>query len=441
MSHAIRALAFSLLCAAAAAGRDGPAPAAQPVPLNDLGPAAYQGWTGGLYPDGANMPPGRLHLAGLQRAARVLPLDRAGRLDPEEGRIGLLVLGTGATRPVAEELVRLADDDGERNAAVVTVNGATGGSLRQMRSPGDRSWSLLGKQLARAGLGRAQVQVVWLDATGALADLPFPDDARLLQRDLDEIVKVAQQQLPSLRLVFVSSGAYGGYAGARGELDSYESGFGVKWLVEERAAAGGAGGPWVGWGPYLWAEGESPRSDLLSWRRGDFAADGERLSKQGSVRAAGRLLEFLHVDAQARSWYLAQPGALCERPALVSIFGARRVGQDAPRIAASALPTLPAPEPLAIAVSGAPAGARGMFLAAIDPSGAALLSAGRLLLDPARVRSVPVLTDASGRARLELGSVRLPRETFCGRTLCVQFVCETDGALAASPGLRLQAGH
>src|SRR5690606_37511780 len=55
------------------------------LPLNDLGAAEYvrlgegpTGFTGGLYPGGANVPPAEHYLAGLEIAAGIVPLNSAG---------------------------------------------------------------------------------------------------------------------------------------------------------------------------------------------------------------------------------------------------------------------------------------------------------------------------------------------------------------------------
>jgi hypothetical protein len=197
----------------------------------------------------------------------------------------------------------------------------------------------------------------------------------------------------------------------------------------------------MAWGPYPWADGATPRSDGLVWSRGDFLADGLQLSPAGAGKAARMLVDFLHHDALARSWYLAEPGESCAKPAMASTFGARRVGEDAPSIAAGALPILSSTEMLRIAVSGAPPRARGMFLVALAGQPGALLAEGPLLVAPDHAQAVAVLADSSGTARLELGHAGLVRERFCGLTLAVQFACAEDGALIASPGLRLQTGH
>lgn len=444
-SFSLRALVFSLVCVATAAARDDSAPSPALVPLNDLGGARYAGCQGGLYPRGLNMPPASYHLEGLQRQERVVPLDWSG-VEKDGGRIGFLMLGTESTRLVAFKARQASFSDARRADAVVVANGAIGTSIPQMAQAGDRTWELLPAVLAEAGLTPAQVQVLWLDATAELPAAAFPDNARLLQAELDAVLANARLALPNLRVVYLSSGVYGGYAGAsRGALDSYESAFALKWLIESRIAASGtqqsAADPWLAWGPYLWADAATARSDGLVWARQDFVADGSRLSLQGAERAAQKLLQFLQFDAAAKSWYLADPGRDCPRQALASTFGLERVGANAPALAVSALPRVPSAESLSIALTGAPPLTHGMFIASLDPHGPALLADGPLLLSPERAHLVPVTTDSKGRAWLELGPVRLAHERLCGRVLCVQFVSGTDGALVASPGLRLQGGH
>jgi hypothetical protein len=87
---------------------------------------------------------------------------------------------------------------------------------------------------------------------------------------------------PNLKQVFLSTRIYGGYANgtAHGCLSpepyAYEEAFAVQRIIVAQInaspdATGGSGtvdvasAPWVDWGPYLWADGENPRSDGLFW--------------------------------------------------------------------------------------------------------------------------------------------------------------------------------
>jgi hypothetical protein len=83
-------------------------------------------------------------------------------------------------------------------------------------------------------------------------------------------------RFPSAR-TYLSSRTYGGWAKTRlnPEPYAYESGFSVKWLIEQQLkgepalnydpAKGEVKVPWLSWGPYLWARGTDKRSDGFSY--------------------------------------------------------------------------------------------------------------------------------------------------------------------------------
>jgi hypothetical protein len=88
---------------------------------------------------------------------------------------------------------------------------------------------------------------------------------------------------------------------------AYESAFAVKWLIEERIKnpSPDRSIPWVSWGPYLWADGLTPRSDGLIWERSDFETDGVHMSPQGALKVATILLEFFQKDTAAKRWFFS----------------------------------------------------------------------------------------------------------------------------------------
>ena len=93
--------------------------------------------------------------------------------------------------------------------------------------------------------------------------------------------------------------------------------FSVKWLVQAQIDstdelnfdpdAGPIQAPWVGWGPYLWADGAFPRADGLSWNCSDFARAGTHPARSGVDKVPDMLLDFVHTDPSASEWYLADP--------------------------------------------------------------------------------------------------------------------------------------
>ncbi len=127
---------------------------------------------------------------------------------------------------------------------------------------------------------------------------------------------------PNLRLVFLTSAGYQGHSLAGREPQAYESGFSMKWLIQaqidQMASAGtivdaragdlsyNTAVPWIGWGPYLWADGVNPRSDGLFWTRAEKnrSTTDSHLSPAGVEKAASWLLTFFKTSPQARCWFV-----------------------------------------------------------------------------------------------------------------------------------------
>src|SRR5439155_512616 len=125
---------------------------------------------------------------------------------------------------------------------------------------------------------------------------------------------------PNLRVAYLSSRIYGGYnaAGLRlvnPEPFAYESAFAVRWLIQDQIKGnprlnadlkqGKVVAPVLLWGPYLWADGITPRkSDGLVWERKDLGQDGVHPSPAGGEKVADLLLKFFKTDAGAQKWFL-----------------------------------------------------------------------------------------------------------------------------------------
>jgi len=126
---------------------------------------------------------------------------------------------------------------------------------------------------------------------------------------LRSIVEILSTKFAQLKLVYVSSRIYGGYSETdlSPEPIAYESAFAVKWLIEERINNSGPDSsvPWVSWGPYLWADGLTPRSDGLTWERSDFGPDGVHPSAQGVLKVATMLLEFFQNGTTTKPWFFS----------------------------------------------------------------------------------------------------------------------------------------
>jgi hypothetical protein len=266
-------------------------------PLTDLGTGKYHGYQGGLYAHGKNTPPKAYLKAGLARAKAVKPVD---------GKIVLLSIGMSNTTQEFSAFKRSADVDSRKNPALTIVDGAQGGQDAEIvKDPNARFWTVVDQRLAAAGATPAQVQAVWLKEAVARESNQFPADAKRLKADLAAIVALLRQRYPNLKLVYVSSRTYAGYASTplNPEPFAYDSGFAVKWLVLDRIA-GKTKGPWVAWGPYLWTNGERGRTDGLVWTCADTRADGTHPSPTGQQKVAQLLLDFFTSSATARPWFV-----------------------------------------------------------------------------------------------------------------------------------------
>lgn len=298
-------------------------------PLTDLGLEEYHGFPGGLYPNGKNERPSQHEAVGDSLARQVQPLDGEGK-PSADGKIVLLAIGFSNTVQSFSGFMQVARDDKELNPKVVLVNGAVGGmSANMIQNPEDNGrgtlyWKTVDERLKAAGVTRAQVQVVWIKETNpAPHDGGFPRYIQALQAELTRIVQILPQRFPHLKLAYLSSRTFGGWAKAapgraapgNSEPFSCETGFAVKWLIEQQlkgdpalnfdSARGEVKAPWLSWGPYLWANGEKKRKDGFSFQLDDFR-ENDRMhhSPQGQEKIGKQLLHFFKTDSTTRGWFV-----------------------------------------------------------------------------------------------------------------------------------------
>jgi hypothetical protein len=266
------------------------------VPLTDLGKRRYKGQRGGLYPNGLNHPGPPYLRQGLAAAKRVRPVN---------GRVVLVSIGMSNTTQEFQAFMRLASGDSDVSPTVKLVDGAMGGwDARRVSRPAGGYWTALDRRLRGQGVSPPEVQAVWLKEAIAGEDRPFPRDAKALKANLRAIVQILARRFPNLRLIYTSSRTYAGYAvtAQNPEPAAYDSGYGVRWLVRDRIE-GRLKGPWIGWGPYLWTDGERGRADGLMWTCDDVRKDGTHPSPAGAAKVARALLQFFKSDPTAKTWF------------------------------------------------------------------------------------------------------------------------------------------
>ena len=280
------------------------------TPLNDLAGGTYQGFEAGLYLGGNNYPPLDYKWMGRAHCSAVQPLDQNGQPNAN-GRIVLLSIGMSNTTQEFSTFKTMADADPEKNPQLTIVDGAQGGQDAQIiRNPNAQFWTIVDQRLTTAGVSPAQVQTAWLKQAIGGENRLFPADALGLRDALRDIVAIMQTRYPNIRIIYFGSRIYAGYATTtlNPEPYAFQSGFAVKWLIDEHINSNGDGA-WLAWGPYLWADGLVPRSDGLTWLCSDFQNDGTHPATTGRQKVAGLLLNFFKTDETARPWFVGKSSA------------------------------------------------------------------------------------------------------------------------------------
>lgn len=310
------------------------------IPLVDLRGATYLGFEGGLYEHGLDSPPHDHLAAALEQSSLIQPLDGNGN-PSAQGKIVMLSVGMSNTTQeycapgnpapcTSWSFVGQATADPAVNhTTLVFVNGARGGQTSDTWIPSTaKNYDLVREQnLKPAGLMEKQVQVAWLKTANAQPTVSLPAqnaDAYKLVGQIGSIVRALKARYPNLRLVYLASRIYAGYATSalNPEPYAYEGGFAVKWAIQAQINQVRTGtadklagdldyrsgsAPLLLWGPYLWTNGMSGRSDGLTWSSTDVvSSDGTHPSQSGQQKVGVLLLNFFKSDATSRGWFLAQ---------------------------------------------------------------------------------------------------------------------------------------
>ena len=292
------------------------------TPLEALGPGTYNGSQGGLYPGGSNSRPAA-HDADLASVAAPIPLDAAGNPDPVNGKIGFISCGMSNATQEFSTFKPLADAYPDKNPKLVIVDCAVGGKTASIiMNPADPYWANCDSRLTAAGLTNAQVEVVWLKEADANPSSTWPTYAQTLRDEMGTILQVLKARYPNTRSAYLSNRIYAGYASStlNPEPYAYETGFTIKWLVEEQLAGdprynfdpakGSVLAPWIAWARSLWADGLTPRPDGLTWECADLTPnDGTHPDIPGRKKVAKLLLDFFRSDATTVPWFLSCTGS------------------------------------------------------------------------------------------------------------------------------------
>ncbi|HVN18028.1 MAG TPA: choice-of-anchor D domain-containing protein [Dongiaceae bacterium] len=289
--------------------------------LTDLGTGTYLGSQGGLYPGGSNVRPADHDGDGVTIAQGIQPLDANGHPDPN-GKYVLLAIGMSATHTIFYGMQLDAAADPTVNPHLVLVNGAqndaTSGDFA-LKNHG--VWTdIFTYFLPQAGVTANQVVAAWVDDVGYPKGT-FPADMSTLQSNLESIAQNLHSKFPNLKLAYFTSREYGGYSNSPNNTESpepfaYESGFAVKWAIQDQLnglaslnydpSKGAVLAPWMAWGPYHWANGLTPNNDEFFWSCQDFTSDGIHPAlPAGREKGGNTIMNFFKTDSTTTPWFLS----------------------------------------------------------------------------------------------------------------------------------------
>ena len=310
------------------------------TPFIDPDGGTYKGFPIGLYTNGNQVPAGH-RAAGLVRANQIVPLDTSGNPNAN-GKYILLSIGySNATQEFCNTngsptqcatwtfMGQVAVDPQVKTQGLVVFNGAFSAQTNlSWDQPSDSNYTRVAANLSDAGYSENQVQAVWLKIANPNPTVALPAvgaDAYQLTTSTGDIARTLKVRYPNLKLVFVSSRTYAGWASTtlNPEPYAYEGAFAIRWVIEAQvnqmngdggidARAGnlnyGTVAPWIGWGPYLWTDGLRGRSDGLVWTQADVEADGTHPSQSGETKVGGLLKQFFKTSPVARCWFITDAG-------------------------------------------------------------------------------------------------------------------------------------
>jgi hypothetical protein len=287
-------------------------------PLNEMSATdKYKGEEGGLYGGGTNEPPAAHREAAEKELAKIVPVDAHGK-PAANGKIVLVSISMSNATQEFSRFKQIADADPQKSPLLTIVDCAQGGqAMAQWTDPNARPWQVAMSRIEQAGVVPEQVQVAWVKLANVGPTGELKDHCGKLVSDTTRVLQNAKAKFPNLRIAYLDSRIYAGYATTRlnPEPYAYEGAFAVRWLIQDQIKRshdlnfdpqhGEVKSPLLLWGAYLWADGTTMRkSDGLNYTRDDFAADGTHPSNSGREKVAQLLLSHFKTDSLSKPWFV-----------------------------------------------------------------------------------------------------------------------------------------
>jgi len=291
------------------------------IPLNDLGTASYMGYTGGLYPGGANSPSGQYAADLLEISNTIVPIDTFGNASATKGKIVFLSLGASTGGKNMQALIAKTTGNPLTNPKLVMADCNQGGatsSLTSIANPIDPYWLTVTKVINRKKSSYKQVQVVYLETDDGVTTKQFPDRPNAIRNKIEACARNMHNKFPNLKVLYLL-GRTRTFNNKRNnatpwntEPSPYYFGWACKWAIEDQIN-GVAGteykgpnkkAPIITWGFYQWADSLPRVTDNFYWRWSE-TKDGLHSNDAGEDTLATRFQKFLLTDSYAKKWYAA----------------------------------------------------------------------------------------------------------------------------------------
>ena len=282
------------------------------IPLNDLGAGTFMGYTGGLYPGGANTPSGQYATDLLEVSNSIVPIDKLGNAS-STGKIVFISLGAsiGGKNMIALKAKTINNPATNPQLLLLNCNQGSGfASLNDILHPNGFYWFHVNDVITKQSSYK-QVQVIYLE-TDDSARVRFPDKPLTVKNNIDSCLRLFKQKFPNVKVVYVlaRTRTFGNLKYWNKEPGPYYFGWACKWAVEDQinGVAGtqykgaNAVAPMITWGFYEWADSLPRNTDGFFWRS-YMTADGLHATSAYQDTLALRFQNFLLTDSCARIWY------------------------------------------------------------------------------------------------------------------------------------------
>ncbi|CAN5501533.1 hypothetical protein BH10BAC2_BH10BAC2_28670 [soil metagenome] len=285
------------------------------IPLTDLGSGTYNGWVGGLYPNGDNMPSGDYAQDLTDVASSIIPLDVNG-IFSSSGKIGFISIGASTCSIMMNNLRKKTKRSSLTNPQLLTANCTGGGeSIQEINDTiSNAYWNTVNTKLGKNNLTSKQVEVVYMETDDSISLMSFPERPLHTKEIYTSTLQIMLRKFPNLKLVYVigrtTTFLDPGKKEQNREPGPYYNGWGCKFLVEGQInnepeliyKGADRKVPMVAWGWYEWSAGYQARNDGFIWTK-ELTKDGLHANDQGADILSTNFMNFLLNDPYASIWY------------------------------------------------------------------------------------------------------------------------------------------